>query len=75
MSTTANSDWIVSPVRSTAIPGQFFIEAHRGDVRPNAAGTPTAPERVATRWFRDGQHIEASQELERLIAQHEAGIP
>lgn len=77
MSTPACSDWTVSAQVSqvSGFKGQFFLQAYRGEVRPSASGTPTAPERVATGWYAPGTLQAAERELEDLIAKHEAGIP
>jgi len=77
VSASACSDWTIHAQVSqvSGFKGQFFLQAHRGEVRPSTSGTPTAPERVATGWHHPGELHAAEMELESLIAKHEAGIP
>ena len=78
MSATANSDWAIR-IQHSQVPGfthQCFATASQGisgKVLQVPGEPPVADVRLVTGW-KDTRDM-AEQEIETLIAKHEAGIP
>ena len=78
MSTTANSDWIIR-IQHSKTPGfthQCFATASQGfsgKTLQVPGEPPVADVRLVTGW--KDTRAAAEQEIEELIARHEAGVP